>query len=57
MASESPGLNSRNTGVSSAETYGSRIRDYIRDIAKDSPRDALNWLAKVDVPHEDALFQ
>ena len=57
MASESPGINSWSTGVSSAETYGSRIRDYIQDIAKESPRDALNWLAKVDVPHEDALFQ
>ena len=57
MPTEAPGMGFWNTGVSSADTYGSRIRDFIKGVAKESPRAALHWLAKVDVPHEHTLFQ
>ncbi|MDB2347206.1 MAG: hypothetical protein P1U82_25920 [Verrucomicrobiales bacterium] len=58
MPSKSPGtIGAWNTGVSIGDTYGSRIRDSVAEVAKGSPRAALRWLAKVDVPHEHPLFQ
>jgi len=57
MPSKSPGINVMGGGISVSDSYGSRIRDSLAEIAKESPRAALHWLAKVDVPHEHPLFQ
>ena len=57
MPSKSPGMGILSSGINISDSYGSRIRDSVAEIAKDSPRSALRWLGKVDVPHQHPLFQ
>lgn len=46
-----------NSGISGSDSFGSRIHDSVRVLAQESPREAMAWLAKIDVPHEHPVFQ